>query len=64
MISGGPQEQPNSAANGDAWKYFREKCAESNLHNLNPDLVGLAWQWFLVGWRAKARQADVIRGRR
>jgi hypothetical protein len=64
MISGGPQEQPNSRAHGDAWKYFREKCAESGLHNSHPESVGFAWTWFLVGWRSKAKQQDVLRNSR
>ena len=51
----------DSVAHGDAWRYFCKEMA-GKLYSLENQQN--AWNWFLDGWLAKAKQQDTLRNRR
>lgn len=55
------KDDPSTRRHGDAYKFFKQ---ETFGRRYGPEEESQAWSFFLAGWLAKARQADILRGKR
>ena len=62
LVSSCPESAlPNTVRHGEAWRYF---SIEMRGKLYGEDETRQAWDFFLAGWLAKAKQQDKLRGKR
>lgn len=52
------KKQPESAAHGDAWKFFLKEMVG---RHYGDEETRDSWLWFLAGWKSKAKQRVDLR---